>query len=111
MPDDRRVNGCRERKQHHKRRLAKLCTLTVGELNQTRFQGRGIENVRPGRHILRDKKRWRIGALKVSHAWHASILPSFHDRAVVAVARAHDTEYRGTTFPGRPPCLVQQAAA
>ncbi|MBT4864535.1 MAG: hypothetical protein HON53_05350 [Planctomycetaceae bacterium] len=36
----------------------------------------------------------------MSNAWHASILPSFHDSAVIAAVRAHDTEFRGEAFPG-----------
>ncbi len=60
----------------------------------------GIERLRPGRHILRNEKHWRIGELTVSNAWHASILPSFHDSAVIAAVRAHDTEFRGEAFPG-----------
>lgn len=60
----------------------------------------GIDELRPGRHTLRNDRRWRVGELQVSHAWHALIFPSFHDQAVVAVARAHDTEFRGEIFPG-----------
>lgn len=60
----------------------------------------GIDELRPGRHTLRNERRWRVGKLQVSHAWHALIFPSFHDQAVVAVARAHDTEFRGETFQG-----------
>jgi hypothetical protein len=60
----------------------------------------GIEDFCRGRHTLRNEKRWRIGELDVSHAWHASIFPSFDDHAVVAVALAHDTAFRGETIPG-----------
>jgi hypothetical protein len=59
----------------------------------------GLEDLRPGRHILRNEKRWRVGELMVSHAWQAMVHPSFHDRGVLAVVSANDTEFRGETIP------------
>ena len=60
----------------------------------------GLDDLRPGRHILRDAKRMRTGELTVTDAWFAHIIPSFHDRGVVAVVRAEDTEFRGSITPG-----------
>ena len=60
----------------------------------------GLDDLRPGRHILRDAKRMRTGELTITDAWYAHVCPSFHDRGVVAVIRAEDTEFRGTVTPG-----------
>ena len=60
----------------------------------------GLDDLRPGRHILRDAKRMRTGELNVTDAWYAHVCPSFHDRGVVAVVRAEDTEYRGNVTHG-----------
>ena len=60
----------------------------------------GLEDLCPGRHILRDRKRQRTGELVVTKAWYASVAPSFHDRAVIAVACAEDTAFRDKTTPG-----------
>lgn len=59
----------------------------------------GVQEFRPGRQILRDERHWRVGEIHVEHAWHAAILPSFHDQAVLAVARTNETAFRGATFP------------
>ena len=60
----------------------------------------GLDALRPGRHILRDAKRIRTAELTVTNVWHATICPTFHDRGVVAVIRAEDTEFRGKVTPG-----------
>ena len=60
----------------------------------------GLDDLRPGRHILRDAKRMRTAELTVTDAWYAHVCPSFHDRGVVAVVRAEDTEFRGSVTPG-----------
>lgn len=59
----------------------------------------GIDGFRPGRHILRDGRGWREGEIYVEHTWHAYVLPSFHDHAVIGVAKSSDSEFRGKKIP------------
>ena len=72
----------------------------INEATNALAESMGVEAFRPGRQILRNEKRWRIGEITVVHAWHAFIQPSFHDWAVLAVVRTRDTEFRGQTFTG-----------
>ncbi len=62
-------------------------------------QAMGVEEFRPGRHILRDEKRWRTGEIFVNHAWYAHVLPAFDDNAVIGVVRTSESQFRGQTFP------------
>ncbi len=54
----------------------------------------GIDELHTGQHILRNIDRCRIGELTVLQIWYAMVIPTFHDRGVVAVVRTQDTEFR-----------------
>ena len=49
-----------------------------------------LEDLRVGKHIIRDHRNWKIGELQVEYLWWSLIEPSFDSRAVVAVVRFED---------------------
>lgn len=60
----------------------------------------GVEDLRSGRHILRNERGWRTGEVTVSYAWRVIVTPSFHDPCLLTVVRTVDTEFRGKTASG-----------
>ena len=60
----------------------------------------GIENLRVGRHYLRDEDRARVGALWLDTFWILRVLPSFDHHGLVGVAAAHGEKFRGKTSSG-----------
>jgi hypothetical protein len=59
----------------------------------------GLENLRVGRHFLRDADRARIGSVWVESFWFAEILPAFHEPTVLCVVRARGETFRNNTTP------------
>jgi hypothetical protein len=60
----------------------------------------GIDNLRVGKHFLRDESRARIGCLWVESLWLLHVKPSFHHHGLVGVATAHGEEFKGVASPG-----------
>lgn len=59
----------------------------------------GLEELRIGRHYLRDTDRARIGSVWIQSLWYADVIPSFHTRSVVCVIAAKGEEFRKKTTP------------
>src|ERR1044072_2211867 len=49
-----------------------------------------LEDLRVGRHIIRDQRNWKLGELNVEYLWWALIEPSFQPPAVLAVVKFKD---------------------
>ena len=65
----------------------------------------GLEDLRIGRHFLRDADGARVGSVWVESFWFAEIFPSFHESSVLCAIRA-----RGETFRDNSTCDWQRAA-
>jgi len=59
----------------------------------------GLEELRIGRHYLRDTDRARMGSVWVESLWYADIVPSFHERSVLCVIAAKGEAFRNKTTP------------
>ncbi len=59
----------------------------------------GLEELRAGKHIIRDERRWRKDEVWVSRSWQASILPSFHQEASLTTVYFRKHEFRGKVHP------------
>lgn len=59
----------------------------------------GLEELRTGKHIIRNGRRWREDELLVSGIWQAIILPSFHQEAIITTIHFQEHEYRGKYHP------------
>lgn len=59
----------------------------------------GLEDLRIGRHYLRDADQARIGSLWVESLWQVDVVPSFHTRSVLCVICAKGEALRKTTTP------------
>jgi hypothetical protein len=57
----------------------------------------GLEDLRIGKHFLRDADRSRVGSIWIESFWYAEILPSFHDGSALCVARAKGEVFRNNT--------------
>jgi hypothetical protein len=68
--------------------------IPTGEVLASLF-GAGLEDFRVGGHTLRDADRFRVGYISVTALWSLEILPSFDERAIVAVVHLSGEEFRG----------------
>jgi hypothetical protein len=59
----------------------------------------GLDELRIGRHYLRDSDRARIGSIWVQSLWYADVAPSFHARSVLCVIAAKGEAFRDKTTP------------
>jgi hypothetical protein len=59
----------------------------------------GLEELRIGRHYLRDTDRARIGSVWVQSLWFADVVPSFHARSVLCVIAVKGEAFRNKTTP------------
>src|SRR5262245_888887 len=59
----------------------------------------GLEELRIGRHYLRDTDRARIGSLWVQSLWYAEVVPSFHSRSILCVICAKGEAFRNKMTP------------
>jgi hypothetical protein len=59
----------------------------------------GLEELRAGRHYLRDADRARVGSVWVQSLWHAEVVPSFHARSVLCVICAKGETFRNSATP------------
>jgi hypothetical protein len=59
----------------------------------------GLEELRVGRHYLRDADRARTGSIWVQSLWYADVAPSFHDRLILCVICAKGEAFRNKTTP------------
>jgi hypothetical protein len=59
----------------------------------------GLEEFRVGTHYLREESRRRIGCICIESLWKVEVIPSFHERSVLAVATATGLEFRGSKPP------------
>jgi len=59
----------------------------------------GLEELRIGRHYLRDTDRARVSSVWIQSLWYADIIPSFHARSIVCVIAAKGEEFRKKTRP------------
>ena len=46
-----------------------------------------LDDLRAGRHIVRDSRRWKTGELCVDGVWVAKVEPSFHPHCALGVSR------------------------
>ena len=60
----------------------------------------GIEDLRLGRHFLRDEGGKRAGSIWLDTYWMLRVKPSFDDHGLVGVAAAHGEESKGVKPPG-----------
>jgi hypothetical protein len=60
----------------------------------------GLDDLRVGRHYLRDKQQARIGAIWIDTFWMLHILPSFDHHGLLGVAVAHGEDFRGNKSSG-----------
>ncbi len=60
----------------------------------------GLEELRIGRHYIRNTDRSRIGSLWVESLWQAEVVPSFHARLVLCVICAQGEVFHNKTTPG-----------
>jgi len=60
----------------------------------------GLDDLRVGRHYLRDESRVRVGSIWMDTLWLIRVCPSFDNDGVIGVATAHGEELRGRTVDG-----------
>ena len=58
-----------------------------------------LEELRIGRHYLRDKDRARVGSVWIQSLWYAEVIPSFHGRSILCVINAKGEEFRKKSTP------------
>jgi hypothetical protein len=59
----------------------------------------GLEELRVGRHYLRDTDRARTGSIWVQSLWYADVAPSFHERWILCVICAKGETFHNKTTP------------
>lgn len=60
----------------------------------------GLEDLRVGRHYLRDESRARVGCIWLDTLWMLHVRPSFDHHGLVGVVTSHGEEFRGVTSQG-----------
>ena len=60
----------------------------------------GLDDLRVGRHYLRDESRARVGCIWLDTLWLLHVRPSFDHHGLVGVVKSHGEELRGVTSAG-----------
>ena len=70
-----------------------------------------LEELRVGRHYIRDAAKMRVGSIWVDTLWRLEVFPSFDNAGVVAVVAAHGEEFRDRAVEGWVKAVLSSADA